>query len=65
MNTLLNKKKFEIFSLFKFFFDCIEHNINKYIRIRINNNKKYFNKNFIKYIAERNIQFKLIIAKNF
>ena len=62
---MLNKFFFKIFALFKFFFNCIEYNINKYIQICINNNKKYFNENFIKYIVERNIQFKSIIIKNF
>ena len=51
--------------LFKFFLNCIEYNMNKYIRIRIDNNKKYFNKNFMKYIVERNIRFKLIIIESF
>ena len=62
---MLNKKNFEILTLFKFFLNCIEYNMNKYIQIRINNNKKYFNKNFMKYIAERNIRFKSITIENF
>ena len=42
----------------------MKYNENKYTRIRFNNNKKYFNENFIDYIIERNIRFELIIANN-
>ena len=64
MNIFLNKKKFEILTLFKLFFNCIEHNMNKYIRICINNKIEYFNENFIKYIIKRNIRFEFIIVDN-
>ena len=65
MNTLLNKKDFKILTLFKIFFNRIEHDINKYTRIYINNDIEYFNKNFMKYIVERDIRFKFIIVENF
>ena len=64
MNILLNKENFKVLTLFKIFLSCIKHNMNKYIRIRIDNDIEYFNKDFMKYIAERDIWFKLIIVKN-
>ena len=64
MNIFLNKKKFEVLTLFKSFFNCIEYNINKYTRIRIDNKIEYFNEDFIKYIIERNIRLKFIIVDN-
>ena len=38
--------------------------MNKYIKIRINNERKYFNNNFINYINEKNIRLKFIIVEN-
>ena len=40
---------------FKKILKRIKHNMNKCIKIRINNERKYFNNNFINYINERNI----------
>ena len=62
---MLNKKNFEILKSFKFFLNRIKHNINKYIQIRINNDFEYFNKNFIKFIIEREIRIEFIIIENF
>ena len=62
---MLNKKIFKILKLFKFFLSCIEHNINKYIQIYINNDFEYFNKNFIKFIIERKIRIEFITIENF
>ena len=55
MNTLLNKKNFEVLKSFKFFLNRIEHDMNKCTRIRINNDLEYFNENFINFIIEREI----------
>ena len=49
---------------FKFFFNRIEHEKNKYIRIRIDNDIEYFNEIFMNYIVERNIRLKFIIVEN-
>ena len=49
---------------FKNFLKRIKHDMNKYIKIRINNEREYFNNNFINYINERNIRFKFTIVKN-
>ena len=65
MNTLLSKKNLEILTLFKFFLNRIEHDMNKCIRIRIDNNIKYLNENFMKFTFEQNIRFEFIIAENF
>ena len=62
---MLNKKSFEVLKLFKFFLNCIEYNINKCIRIRIDNNFEYFNENFKKFIDKRNIRIEFIIVENF
>ena len=61
----MNKKNLEVLKLFKFFLSRIEHNINKCIRIRINNDFEYFNKDFIKFIIEREIRIEFITIKNF
>ena len=50
--------------LFKDFLKRIKHDMNKYIKIRINNEREYFNDNFINYINERKIRFKFTIIKN-
>ena len=49
---------------FKNFLKRIKHDINKYIKICINNERKYFNNDFINYINEQNIRFKFIIVEN-
>ena len=49
---------------FKNFLKRIKHNMNKCIKIRINNEREYFNNNFINYINERNIRLKFIIVEN-
>ena len=64
VNTLLNKKKFEVLTSFKSFFNRIEHNMNKCTRIRIDNEIEYFNEDFMKYITERDIRFEFIIVDN-
>ena len=61
----MNKKNFEVLKLFKFFLSCIKYSINKYIRIRINNDFEYFNENFIKFIIERKIRIEFITVENF
>ena len=38
--------------------------MNKYIKIRINNEREYFNNDFINYINEKNIQLKFITIEN-
>ena len=38
--------------------------MNKYIKIRINNKREYFNNDFINYINKQNIRFKFAIVKN-
>ena len=43
----------------------IEYNINKYTRIRINNDFEYFNESFMKFIIEREIRIKFITVENF
>ena len=65
MKIFVNKQKIEIFDFFKFIFDKIEHEYNKYIRIRINNDEKYINKNFETYCLKRNIRREFIIVENF
>ena len=49
---------------FKDFLKCIKHNMNKCIKIRINNERQYFNNDFINYINKRNIRFKFTIVEN-
>ena len=61
----MNKKNFKVLKLFKFFLNRIEHNMNKYTQIRINNNLEYLNENFMKFIIERKIRIELITTKNF
>ena len=57
VDILFNKKSFEMLISFKKFLklERIKHNMNKCIKIRINNERKYFNNDFINYINERNI----------
>ena len=50
--------------LFKKILNRIKHDINKYIKIRMNNEREYFNNNFINYINEKNIRLKFIIVEN-
>ena len=64
VDILLNKKKIEILISFKKFLNRIKHNMNKCIKIRINNEREYFNNNFINYIKEKNIRLKFIIVEN-
>ena len=64
VNILFNKKNFEMLTSFKNFLKRIKHDINKYIKIRINNKREYFNDDFIDYINERNIRFKFTIVEN-
>ena len=42
----------------------MKYNENRCTRVRFDNNKKYFNKDFIDRIIERNIRFKFIIVNN-
>ena len=49
---------------FKKILKRIKHDMNKCIKIRINNEREYFNNNFINYINERNIRFKFTIVEN-
>ena len=65
MKILVNKQKIKIFDIFKKNFDKIEHEYNKCIRLRINNDEKYINKNFEIYCLKRNIRRKFIIVENF
>ena len=65
MKILVNKQKIKIFDFFKNFFDKIEHEYNKYIRIRMNNNEKYNYENFETYYLKRNIRREFIIVENF
>ena len=62
---MLNKKNLEVLKLFKFFLNRIEYNMNKYIRIRINNDIEYFNESFKKFIDKQNIRIEFIIVENF
>ena len=64
VNTLLSKKGSEVLTSFKFFLGRIEHNMNRYTRIRIDNGKKYLNEGFMEYIAERDIRFEPTTAGN-
>ena len=54
----------KIFDFFKKKIDKIEHDYNKCIRIRLNNNEKYINKNFEIYYLKRNIRREFIIIEN-
>ena len=47
-----------------FFSDKIEHDYNKCIRIRINNDEKYIDKYFETYCLKRNIRREFIIVEN-
>ena len=49
---------------FKNFLKRIKHDMNKCIKIRINNEREYFNDDFINYINKRNIRFKFTIIEN-
>ena len=53
VDTLFNKKNFEVLISFKFFLNRIKHDINKYIKIRMNNEREYFNNDFINYINKK------------
>ena len=64
VDILFNKKSFEMLISFKNFLKRIKHDMNKCIKIRINNKREYFNNNFINYINERNIRFKFAIVEN-
>ena len=64
INILFNKKSFEILISFKIFLNRIKHDMNKCIKICINNEREYFNNNFINYINEKNIRLKFIIVEN-
>ena len=65
MKIFVNKQKIEILDFFKNFFDKIEHEYNKCIRIRMNNDEKYINENFETYCLKRNIRREFIIVENF
>ena len=65
MKILVNKQKIEILDIFKKNFDKIEHEYNKYTRLRINNDEKYINKNFETYYLNRNIRREFIIVEKF
>ena len=65
MKIFVNKQKIEIFDSFKKICDKIEHDYNKCIRIRINNNNEYIDKNFETYYLKRNIRREFIIVENF
>ena len=64
VDILFNKKKFEMLISFKKILKRIKHDMNKCIKIRINNKREYFNNNFINYINEKNIRLKFIIVEN-
>ena len=64
MKIFVNKQKIKIFNFFKKNFDKIEYEYNKDIRIRINNDEKYINKNFKTYCLKRNIRREFIIVEN-
>ena len=64
IDTLFNKKNFEILISFKKFLNRIKHDMNKCIKIRMNNKREYFNNDFINYINEKNIRLKFIIVEN-
>ena len=64
VDILFNKKSFEVLVSFKSFLKRIKHDMNKCIRIRMNNEREYFNNDFINYINEKNIRLKLIIVEN-
>ena len=65
MKILVNKQKIEILDIFKIFLDKIEHEYNKYARMRMNNDEKYINENFEIYCLKRNIRREFIIVENF
>ena len=65
MKILVNKQKIEILDIFKNFFDKIEHEYNKCVRMRMNNDEKYINENFEIYCLKRNIRREFIIVENF
>ena len=64
VDILFNKKNFEILISFKGFLNRIKHDMNKCIRIRMNNEREYFNDDFINYINEKSIRLKFIIVEN-
>ena len=64
VDILFNKKGFEILISLKSFLKRIKHDMNKCIKIRMNNKREYFNDNFINYINEKNIRLKFIIVEN-
>ena len=64
VDILFNKKNFEILISFKKILNRIKHDMNKCIKIRMNNEREYFNNDFIIYINEKNIRLKFIIVKN-
>ena len=64
MNTLLSKEGSEVLASFKFFFNRIEHGMNKCTRIRIDNDTEYLNEGFMEYITERGIRLESIIVGN-
>ena len=64
VNMLFNKKSFEVLAFFKDFLKRIKHDMNKCIKIRIDNEREYFNDDFINYIKERNIRLEFIIVEN-
>ena len=64
VDILFNKKNFEMLISFKKILKRIKHDMNKYIKIRINNEREYFINNFINYINKKNIRLKFIIVEN-
>ena len=64
IDTLFNKKNLEVLTSFKNFLNRIKHDINKCIKIRMNNEREDFNDDFINYINEKNIWLKFIIVEN-
>ena len=65
MNIFYIKSIFEILKLFKKNFDIIQHEFNRCIRIRIDNDFEFMNDVFVIFRNEQNIRVELIIADNF
>ena len=51
--------------IFKIFLDIIKHDLNRCIRIRINNDFEFMNDKFVIFRNERDIRIQFFIAKNF
>ena len=65
VNIFYIKSIFEMLKLFKKNFDIIQHEFNRCIRIRINNDFKFMNNVFVIFRNKQNIRVEFIIVNNF